>query len=288
MSNATRVLQVASREVGYSRWNDPLTGTKYGRWYAGLGKGSYYAANGVPYCAMFASWVFAQAGAKCVGLPEAYCPYIVNAAKNAGKWVGRNALKPGDLILFSWAGNGVADHVGIVEKVFSGYVQTIEGNTSSASNANGGLVARRTRSLDYTVLGGVRPAWGTTASTGGSASAGGVVAVDGIWGSATTRALQKINRTPQDGVISSQDVYWKSRNPGLGSGWEWVSNATGSQLIMKLQKAFGVPQDGLIGPATIKGLQRYYGTPQDGVISDQSQAVMAMQRAINKQLGGKK
>lgn len=165
MSNATRVLQVAAKEVGYSRWDDPLTGTKYGRWYAGLGKGSYYAANGVPYCAMFASWVFAQAGAKCVGLPEAYCPYIVNAAKNAGKWVGRNALKPGDLILFSWAGNGVADHVGIVEKVFSGYVQTIEGNTSSASNANGGLVARRTRSLDYTVLGGVRPAWGTTSTT---------------------------------------------------------------------------------------------------------------------------
>lgn len=131
---------------------------------------------------------------------------------------------------------------------------------------------------------GKKPATTTPAP---APATGGVVTVDGIWGPATTRALQKINGTPVDGVVSSQDAYWKSKNPGLGSGWEWVSNATGSQLIMKLQKAFGVPQDGLIGPATIKGLQRYYGTPQDGVISDQSQAVMAMQRAINKQLGRK-
>lgn len=49
----TNVLQVAAKELGYSRWNDPKNGTKYGRWYAELTHSPYFGSNGVPYCAMF-------------------------------------------------------------------------------------------------------------------------------------------------------------------------------------------------------------------------------------------
>lgn len=108
---------------------------------------------------------------------------------------------------------------------------------------------------------------------------------DGYWGPATTKALQEINGTPQDGVVSSQDTYWRSQNPGLTSGWEWVSDPVGSQLIEALQRAWGADPDGLIGPSTIRAMQAYYGTTIDGVLDEESPAIIAMQRAINTQLG---
>ena len=113
----------------------------------------------------------------------------------------------------------------------------------------------------------------------------GPLTVDGIWGAQTTRALQQINRTPIDGIVSSQDVYWRDMNPGLGGGWEWVTDPVGSQLVAHLQAAWGVhDRDGLIGPDTIRHMQTYYGTPADGRLDEGSQAIRAMQAAINKQL----
>ena len=61
MATASEVLRIAAGEIGYSRWTDPQPGTKYGRWYA-QSHGSYYGASGVPFCAMFVSWVMSRAG----------------------------------------------------------------------------------------------------------------------------------------------------------------------------------------------------------------------------------
>lgn len=138
-NTANDVLAKARGEIGYSRWTDPQTGTKYGRWYASYTGVSYYAQNGVPYCAMFTSWVFNQVGAKCAGLPAAYCPYIVRDARNAGKTVSKANAKPGDVVLFDWQGDGTADHVGIVESNHGTYMTCIEGNTDN------GIVARKNR-----------------------------------------------------------------------------------------------------------------------------------------------
>lgn len=144
------LLAIAAGEVGYSRWDDPEQGTKYGRWYAEQVGDSYFATNGVPYCAMFVSWVFAQAGQDMPGLPSASCSVIVRANRGTSRQVSKYDAQPGDVVLFDWdssAGNG-ADHVGIVELNRGGYLQTIEGNTSkgtAGSQGNGGYVARRTR-----------------------------------------------------------------------------------------------------------------------------------------------
>ena len=110
------------------------------------------------------------------------------------------------------------------------------------------------------------------------------VTVDGYWWSATTLALQRILRTPQDGVVSSQDAYWKTRNPGLTSGWEWVpsSQAVGSSVIMAMQRRLGISADGLIGSGTFRALQKHLGTPADGVVSESSAMVMALQRRLNQ------
>ena len=58
-NSAADVIRIAAAEVGYSRWSDPEQGTKYGRWYAEKTGSGYYGTNGVPYCAMFVSWVMA-------------------------------------------------------------------------------------------------------------------------------------------------------------------------------------------------------------------------------------
>lgn len=154
-NTAASVLSVARGEIGYCRWDDPAAGTKYGRWYA-QGHGSYYAQSGVPFCAMFVSWVFAQSGATCAGLPAAYCPYVLNDARGAGKVLAdKTRARPGDVVLFDWDG-GVVDHVGVVETNAGSYVQTIEGNTTIGGRS--GSVGRRTRAWSQ-VAAVVRPSY---------------------------------------------------------------------------------------------------------------------------------
>jgi hypothetical protein len=112
----------------------------------------------------------------------------------------------------------------------------------------------------------------------------GRIAVDGLWGSSTTRRLQQELGTTVDGVVSSQSIAWRDSNPGLTSGWQWVSDAQGSRMIAALQRQIGMDsgqRDGKIGPQTIRALQRYLDTPVDGVISRESRAVMALQRRLN-------
>lgn len=165
-NNASDVLSFARGELGYSRWDDPNTGTKYGRWYGNdMGFGSYFAENGVPYCAMFVSWVFDYAGASCAGLPGAYCPTMLSAGINAGRKVNKYSAQPGDVVYFDWGNDGVSDHVGIVEANNGSYLTTIEGNT------NNGAVARKTRSFG-TVIGVIRPNYddSSTSSSDGQSS----------------------------------------------------------------------------------------------------------------------
>ncbi|WP_315502931.1 peptidoglycan-binding protein [Actinomyces radicidentis] len=103
---------------------------------------------------------------------------------------------------------------------------------------------------------------------------------DGVWGPATTKALQKILGTPQDGVISSQDQGRKVNVPAAGAGWEWVANPQGSQAIVALQKRLGVGADGIIGPGTIRRLQDHLGVPVDGYAG--AQTVKTLQAKLSR------
>lgn len=283
MSNtAASVLEVARGEIGYSRWTDPQTGTKYGRWYA-QDHGSYYGENGVPYCAMFTSWVFDQAGAVCAGLPEAYCPYILNKARIAGKVLSdKTKAQPGDVILFDWGGDGVCDHVGIVEKNCGSYVQTIEGNTSSGSSgsqSNGGGVYRRTRAWS-TVKAVVRPSYGTT---GGSESASkGTLDVDGYLGKASVAEWQRQLGTTSDGVVSGQDSVNKDYLYRLTSV-TWTQE--GSPMVEALQRklsGYGIAVDGYLGPKTVTAIQKWM-REKCGYVRHAIDGVLGPVTAINLQ-----
>lgn len=141
MGTISDVLYCAREWIGYSRWTDPEEGTVFGRWFAEKTGVPYFGTSGVPYCAMFASYCLDWAGVPCAGMPSAYCPDIVNAGRDAGCTPYNEDAEPGDLVLFDWGGDGLADHIGIVEENHpdEGYMTTIEGNT------NGGVVARRQR-----------------------------------------------------------------------------------------------------------------------------------------------
>lgn len=89
---------------------------------------------------------------------------------------------------------------------------------------------------------------------------------DGVWGEATTRALQKYLGTVQDGIISHQLVSSeKLLISRFGHTFRFDSTRKGSLCIKALQKKLGVSADGLIGKNTIKAMQRWLGVSADGV-----------------------
>lgn len=104
------------------------------------------------------------------------------------------------------------------------------------------------------------------------------LAVDGKWGPATTRELQRYLGTTVDGVISGQSR--KGQAPAIYG--KVTYGTSGSNVIRVLQRKIGTKADGSLGPATVRALQRHLGTTVDGVISRPvSSVVKAMQRAIN-------
>lgn len=119
---------------------------------------AYLAAAGLrgqaqPWCAAFVTWVYREAGCTFRGWNLAYCPSFVREGRNGDmlRTVLASNVMPGDLALFDWGHDGVADHIGIVTSRVdrAGTFRTVEGNTSTGSagsQSNGGCVAARTRS----------------------------------------------------------------------------------------------------------------------------------------------
>ena len=117
-------------------------GEKYWRWYGFNSR--------VEWCATFVSYVAEKANLKMERF--AYCPTGINNFKTNNQWQGGGVEpKSGAIIFFDWDGDGVSDHVGIVEKFENNTVHTIEGNS-------GDIIARRSYeknssySLGYGIL----------------------------------------------------------------------------------------------------------------------------------------
>src|SRR5690625_4380006 len=101
--------------------------------------------------------------------------------------------------------------------------------------------------------------------------------VDGKWGSATTRELQRALGTTADGIISSQPR--NSVTQALYGGVTFGSK--GSPMVRALQRKVGAKVDGKLGAETVRKLQAYLGTVRDGRLSRPSLVVKEMQRRLN-------
>ena len=155
MATAQDLYNEQASWVGYCRWDDPQPGTVFGRWYAGWAGDPYYGYSGVAYCAMFQSYCLDRKHITIAGMPGAYCPWILNAFRNAGKLKSARSLGFGDICLFDWEGDGVSDHIGFVLENTGYGLICIEGNTTGADGRSGS-VAIRSRAYS-TVIGGATP-----------------------------------------------------------------------------------------------------------------------------------
>lgn len=148
--------------------------TKYSR---DLAKYPYFngSKQGAAWCAVFVCWCFVQAYGKDAALKllcqptkaadncGAGCKYARNYFKNKGQL--HDSPQPGDVIFFYNGDKSQIQHTGLVYKVDSSKVYTVEGNTSGASGviANGGGVCKKSYSLSYERLAGFgRPEYGQT------------------------------------------------------------------------------------------------------------------------------
>ena len=104
---------------------------------------SWYGFNSrVEWCACFVSWCANECGYLDAGvIPRtAGCISGSNWFKDRGLWQDNSyEPRPGDIIYFDWNNkggsgpqDGLADHVGIVEKVENGIVYTVEGNSGDS------------------------------------------------------------------------------------------------------------------------------------------------------------
>lgn len=116
------------------------------------------------------------------------------------------------------------------------------------------------------------------------------LALDGRWGSATTRRMQGLLGTTVDGIVSSQSRYWAAKNPGLTTGWQWVAqaDARGSRMIaahqdlLRARGHYGGRMDGLVGPMYFRALQNDLSMAVvDGEIWNPSATVEVLQRRLN-------
>ena len=159
MVKASEIIKLATTQIGVkekpSGSNKVIYNTEY---YGREVSGSDYL-----WCCAFVWWVFKKCNASKLfygGKKTAYCPTAMQWFKEQGNFVTED-FKAGDIAFFNFKGKNVAEHIGIIEKVYKdGTYSVIEGNTSTTSNDNGGCVMKRTRSKSQ-IIGCGRPEYDT-------------------------------------------------------------------------------------------------------------------------------
>ena len=101
---------------------------------------SWYGFNSrVEWCACFVSWCANECGYIENGIIPKFAGCIQGSEwfKERGQWQdGSFTPEAGHIIFFDWEGDGLTDHVGIVERVENGTVYTVEGNSGDACRQN--------------------------------------------------------------------------------------------------------------------------------------------------------
>ena len=157
-ATALDVLHVAQQQVGFVEGAN--NANPYGDW---------YGLPNEPYCAMGVSWCFEQVGLSHLVAAQtakgfAYCPAGLAWFQRKGAVVGKYDGQPGDIVFFSWSGNGIADHVEIVVAASKDGITTVGFNTGPehtvTNQANGDGCYLRHRAY-LSVLAIARPEYAT-------------------------------------------------------------------------------------------------------------------------------
>lgn len=257
------IVRMAASQIGVKESPFGSNRQKYGVW---------YGWNGVAWCDIFVSWVAAQVGAGGIVGKYAYCPSHVAYFQKRGWWRPAS-YQPvlGDIIFFG--AKGKACHVGIVERrINAALVQTIEGNTSAASQDNGGCVMRRARKYGnpygkWGILGFAHPAYdGKT-----------VTNVVRNW-------LQVGDKGPAVSTLQKKLIAAGYSCGKAGADGDFGS---GTQAAVKaFQKAHGLTVDGEAGVLTVAKLNAILGAkpaPRPASKRRYDAWVTALQKECNQQ-----
>ena len=219
---ADKILAIARQEIGVKEQPTGSNHVKYN---------DTYGAGDVAWCCVFLWWLFHRAGASNLfygGKKTAYCPTLLSYHKGLGQGVHGN-YQPGDIIFFNFSGGTGASHVGICESWDGKNITTIDGNTGTGNEANGGAVMRRTRAKKY-IIGAVRPAY------------------------KTVRKMYDIkvpllqNGSTGEEVKTVQILLKAKGHDPKGADGKWGANTTAAMKAW--QKAEGLTVDGICGPAS--------------------------------------
>ena len=279
MATALDIVNTAQKQVGF------VEGTNNDNPY-----GTWYEMNHEPYCAMFVSWVFAENNLSNLVAAQttkgfAYCPAGLSWFQREGRIVDKYSGEPGDIVFYSFAGNGQADHVEIIVNASKDGITTVGGNTSpdhalTASQANGNGVYLRHRPYLY-VLAIARPAYTTPLKSATSMATKKPVAVGtaaatalGAGGVAvhqsSTPATTKPNtvftapawaasdfplkkKTPQE-IVVEKALYKAGLLPAVAQNTPWTS--THITALKVFQKHQGSPQTGIVDKSTYIALMK--------------------------------
>lgn len=249
MGTKTQLLDWARKQLG------TVGGSKY--WQDVKG----WSGGGLPWCAIFCSDALKQTNTACNYFPSTVAFDRRDSAVIGSAWVDRYALQAGDMVSFDWDGDNGGDHVGIVESVLSyGVYQTIEGNVSNS-------VGRRTRYASN-IVGGIRPKY--------SAEKASQLAVDGVFGVNTARALQT--------RLSKAGCYMRE----IDGDWGYYSRLALQQYLRgKGTYTKDYLLDGVFGYYSVLALQKYLrklGYYTDAYLLDGDwgkYTTIALQKALN-------
>lgn len=218
--------------------------TKYGNW---------YGLNPAYWCAEFVSWSFNKAYKDCdlIYGKSASCEVIRQHFIKKERY--SKTPKVGSLIFFSGSRHSGANHIGIVTKVSTNHVWTVEGNTSSENTVvdNGGAVAVKCYKRGYSrILGYGHPKYDTRTKT--------------------TNAKKKkyggaFPILPKKGYLSKGDEGAQVKNVQAFLNWavgaklkvdgKYGDNT--SKAVSKFQKIVKIESDGAFGKKTLSKAKKY-------------------------------
>ena len=141
MERTESVLTAALSQLGVKESPPESNRVKYNTWYYGREvSGSAY-----PWCMAFVQWCYARAG-RALPFKTASCGALLRWYREHDPDCITKTPVPGDIVIFDFPGGAATDHTGVFERARGSMVTTIDGNTGTTSDADGGAVMRRTRS----------------------------------------------------------------------------------------------------------------------------------------------
>lgn len=167
MDKRRAVIAMARQQIGIKESPAGSNICKFNDWFYGV------KDHDGAWCGTSLSWIFFHAGCP-IGRVDfmkgiAGVPFALkqvkdpNAKRKWGTIITVDEVQPGDIAIVDWKGDGIPDHITLVEKVdnikTTGEFCTLEGNTSDkGSQSHGGEFMEKKRDINRGKWTFVRPA----------------------------------------------------------------------------------------------------------------------------------